>query len=177
MRLFQAFGLFFRVLTDGQFAEQISQLDPAKKQAELPKPSEEPKKKTSPKPKRNDAITLLAALQREARFVDIIREPLADYSNEQIGAAARDVLADCAKVIDRLLQIEPVTEGNEGDQVSTPNNVDPGIYQLTGNVSGDAPYSGALVHHGWKATKCELPEWSGTEESSQVISPVELEIG
>ena len=35
-------------------------------------------------PVRNDAISLLATLQREARFVDIVKEPLADYSDAQV---------------------------------------------------------------------------------------------
>ncbi len=36
---------------------------------------------------RSDAVTLLAALQREARLVDLIQENLAAYSDAQIGAA------------------------------------------------------------------------------------------
>ena len=52
-----------------------------------------------PAPRRSDAITLLAALQREARFVDLVQEPLGEYSDDQIGAAARDVLRDCREVL------------------------------------------------------------------------------
>ena len=177
MRLFQAFGVFFRVLTDGKFAEQLNSLGESESPKELPKPDDKEKKqKTPPKPSRNDALTMLAALQREARFIDIIKEPLADYSNEQVGAAARDVLSDCSKVIDRLFGIEPVLEGEEGSTVQTPDKVDPGVYQLTGNVSGDAPFSGSLIHHGWQATKCELPKWNGSDVSSQIIAPAEVEI-
>lgn len=178
MRLFQAFGLFFRVLTDAKFANQLQSLGDSENLPELPKPDEKPKKqKAAPGSSRNDAITMLAALQREARFIDIIKEPLADYSNEQVGAAARDVLSDCSKVIDRLFGIEPVLEGQEGVDVQTPDKVDPGVYQLIGKVTGEAPYSGSLIHHGWKATKCELPQWTGSEASSRIISPAEVEIG
>ena len=176
MRLIQAFGLFFRVLTDGKFAEQLKGLGDTESQPELPKPIEK-RKLASSAPSRNDAVTMLATLQREARFIDIVKEPLADYSNEQVGAAARDVLSDCAKVIDRLFGIEPVLDGEEGADVRTPDKVDPGVYQLTGNVSGDPPYSGKLVHHGWQTTKCDLPKWTGSDAGAKIISPAEVEIG
>ncbi|MFN7627817.1 MAG: DUF2760 domain-containing protein, partial [Pirellula sp.] len=39
---------------------------------------------------RNDAITLLAVLQRDARLLDLVHESLDDYSDEQIGGAARN---------------------------------------------------------------------------------------
>ena len=53
-------------------------------------------------PARSEAITLLAALQREARFVDFIQESLAGYTDAQIGAAARDVHRDCGTVLKRM---------------------------------------------------------------------------
>ena len=62
--------------------------------------------KKPPKAARSEAITLLATLQREARFVDFIKEPLDGYSDAQIGAAARDVHRDCGKVLDRLFAIQ-----------------------------------------------------------------------
>ena len=99
MRIFQALSAFFKVLFDRDFAARLSELvidegSPKATQAEAPpKPASAPAK---PKPPaRNDAITLLATLQREARFVDIVMEPLADYSDAQVGAATRDVLRDC----------------------------------------------------------------------------------
>ena len=79
----------------------------AKPQAKVePKPAA---RKPPPKPARSEAVTLLAALQREARFVDFIKEPLDGYSDAQIGAAARDVHRDCGKVLDRLLAIRGST--------------------------------------------------------------------
>ena len=41
---------------------------------------------------------------REARFVDLVNESLDGYSDAQIGAAARDVLRDSKKVLDRLFR-------------------------------------------------------------------------
>ena len=65
---------------------------------------------------RSDAITLLATLQREARFVDIVSEPLDGYSDAQIGAAARDVLRESGKVLNRLFSLKRVVDAEEGKQ-------------------------------------------------------------
>ena len=40
--------------------------------------------------------------------------------------------------------------------------IDAGRYRLIGNVAGQPPFHGRLVHHGWEATVCQLPAWSGT---------------
>jgi hypothetical protein len=139
-----------------------------------------PKPKLPPAPSRpirSEALTLLATLQREARFVDFIQEPLAGYSDAQIGAAARDVHRDCGKVLQRLFAFRPIVAGQEGAEVEVPAGFDPGRYRLTGNVTGQPPFRGRLVHPGWEATTCELPTWSGTEAAARVVSPVEVELG
>ncbi len=142
-----------------------------------PQPKSIPKSKpTPPPPARNDALTLLATLQREARFVDIVKEPLADYSDAQVGAAARDVLRDCGTVLDRLFDVQPIIDKEEGDDVDLAAGFDAGRYRVTGNVTGEAPYSGPLVHHGWEAKRCALPQWSGSKDAALVVAPVELEI-
>ena len=63
---------------------------------------------------RSDAINLLAALQREARFVDFIKEPIAGYSDAQIGAAVRDVHRDCGALLERLFGLKPIEIGRGG---------------------------------------------------------------
>ena len=142
-----------------------------------PQPNTIPKSKPAPAPPaRNDAITLLATLQREARFVDIVKEPLADYSDAQVGAAARDVLRDCGAVLDRLFDVQPIVDKEEGAEVDLPAGFDAGRYRVTGNVTGEAPYSGPLVHHGWEAKSCALPQWSGAKDAALVVTPAELEV-
>jgi len=180
MRIFQAIAVFFKVLFDRDFAAQLRQLAdgeglPVAAATEaLPKPKPTPAK---PKPPtRNDAITLLATLQREARFVDIVMEPLADYTDAQVGAATRDVLRDCGQILERLFAIRPVVDAEEGAAHETPAEVDAVRYRLTGNVAGQPPYRGQLVHHGWQATRCELPKWSGKEDVAMIVAPVELEL-
>lgn len=132
-----------------------------------------------PEPKaraRSEAITLLATLQREARLVDFLKEPLVGYSDAQIGAVARDVHRDCAKVLDRLFAIAPVVDQEDGTEVEVPAGFDAGRYRLSGNVVGEPPFRGRLVHHGWEATRCELPAWSGSDAGARIIAPVEVEM-
>jgi len=129
------------------------------------------------RPVRSEAITLLAALQREARFIDFIKEPLDNYSDAQIGAAVRDVHRDCAAVLERMFAIRPVVEQEEGSRVEVPAGFDAGRYRLTGNVAGEPPFTGALVHHGWEATTCNLPGYTGSQSAARVIAPAEVELG
>ena len=197
MRIFSALRVFWRLLGDARFAEQVQRLmaqstgsgdAAAAAGADLSGPSRGAAAATSPgssaatraaggtKPRRSDAISLLATLQREARFVDIVMEPLQDYSDEQVGAAARDVLKNCGDVLQRVFGLEPAVKVAEGSLFETPVDVDAGCYRLTGNVSGQPPYRGQVAHHGWRAAKCELATWSGSEQAALMIAPVEVEV-
>lgn len=178
MRFFQAFAVFFKFLFNREFAEQVAKVAegklpaPPAEKAPVPAPAA-PKSKP---PARSEAVTLLATLQREARFVDIVQEPLDGYSDAQVGAATRDVLRNCAKTLDRLFAIRPVVDAEEGSPHETPAKFNAALYSLTGNVSGEPPYRGTLVHRGWQVTKCELPTWSGTDDAAEIIAPAELEL-
>ena len=128
------------------------------------------------RPERSEAITLLAALQREARFIDFLQEPLDDYSDDQVGAAARDVHRQCHETLRRLLDILPITDRQEGTEIELPADFDPGQWRATGNVSSDSVIRGRVAHAGWRAAKCELPTWSGSEASALVLAPAEVEV-
>jgi len=139
-------------------------------------PRKVPQQPSSSRPVRSEALTLLATLQREARFVDFIMEPLGSYADAQIGVVARDVHRDCGEVIQRLFALQPVLADAEGAEVGVPAGFDAGRYRLTGNVAGEPPFRGQLIHAGWEATTCELPAWSGAAASARVVAPVEVEL-
>lgn len=126
-------------------------------------------------PSRSEALTLLAALQREARFVDLVHESLDGYTDAQIGAAARDVLRDCRKTLDRMFQLTPLLEQAEASAVDIPAGYDPNRYRVVGAPS-EPPCRGQLVHPGWRATQCQLPIWQGAEAAALIIAPAEVEI-
>ncbi len=150
---------------------QNSLVEAQEKPVPKPAPARQP-----PKPVRSEAITLLAALQREARFVDFIMEPLDSYTDAQIGAAVRDVHRDCAKTIARFFSLRAMVQQEEGSPIEVPPGFDAGRFRLTGNVAGDPPFRGRLVHHGWEAVELQLPAWSGTPQSARVVAPVEVEL-
>lgn len=129
-----------------------------------------------PRPGRSEALTLLAALQRESRLVDFLMEPLDGCTDQQVGAAVRDIQKDSRSVLERMFALEPLRSEPEGSSVSVPAGFDSGEFKLTGNIAGDAPYSGELMHAGWKASKTDVPSWNGKAESASIIAPAEVEI-
>jgi hypothetical protein len=181
-RIWLALRVFFLTLFKASVADQVEQVlgggaaggavtaaaEPAR-----PKPRPAP----GPRPGiRSEALTLLATLQREARLIDFVQEPLQSYTDAQIGAAARNIHRDCGKVLARLFAIQPILAELEGSPVEVPAGFDAGRYRLTGNVTGEPPFHGRLVHAGWQATLCDLPTWSGSEASARVLAPVEIEL-
>jgi len=186
-RLWIALRVFFLTLFRSDVARRVDQLlrdrrlgataTPAIAEAAKPKEKEKPKEPPAPRaPVRSEALTLLATLQREARFVDFVKEPLGAYSDAQIGAVARDVHRDCGTVLERLFALRPLQAVEEGSEVEVPPGFDAGRYRLIGNVAGQAPFRGRLTHHGWEATSCQLPAWSGSSEAARVVAPVEVEL-
>jgi uncharacterized protein DUF2760 len=183
------FTALFRIWGDAQFADQVKQLIEGRAQPVAPpepKPAAESRPLAEPKPvaeapkkkepARSDALSLLAVLQREARFVDFIKEPLAEYTDAQIGAAVRGVHKDCAAVLDRVFAVASLRAESEGADVEVPAGFDPAQFRLVGNVPDRAPIRGKLCHAGWRATKCDVPQWSGRDESALVIAPCEVEL-
>lgn len=180
-----AFRAFFKALFDRDVSNRISTaLDgdttPQKAIAEKKESSEpksRPEKPIAPaKPQRSDAIALLELLQREARFVDFMMESLDEYSDEQVGVAVRDVHRGSRELIDRIFSLEPIVTDEEGSEIEVPKDYSASSFRVVGNVSGDPPYQGELLHHGWQAKQVKLPKWSGKDDGLLVVAPVEVEV-
>ena len=165
MKLGLAVRTLFRVLGDTTFARQVKELmDGAGTKTEKAAPT------------RREALTLLATFQREGRLIDFLMEDIKGYSDAQIGAAVRDIHRDCAATMQRMFAMEPLTDLPEGGSVEVPAGFDPAMYHLTGAVAGEAPFKGTVRHHGWKAAKCDVPEWTGRDDSLLVAAPIDVEI-
>jgi len=184
-RLWIAVRAFFAVVARRDVADRVEELlNRGAPPKPVPTPESTKEKVTKPQPKkaeakapvRSEALTLLATLQREARLVDFLKEPLGEYTDAQIGAVARDVHRDCGKVLDRLFAPAPVVDQQEGADVEVPAGFDAGRYRLAGNVVGEPPFRGRLVHHGWEATRCDLPAWTGSASAARIVAPVEVEL-
>ena len=182
MRLFLAFRAFFSVLFRRDIADQVrislenKSIDIGQEKSDMKslettaptKPPTLPKSKSST---RSEALTLLSALQREARLMDLICEPLDQYNDAQIGAAARDVLRDSKKTLDRLFGIQHLSQSEEGTSIEIPSQPSPVRWRIIGKES----HRGTISHLGWQATKIEMPQWTGNAEDALVISATEVE--
>ena len=115
---------------------------------------------------------MLGILQRDARLIDFLMEDIAAYSDEQVGAAVRDIHTQARQSLERYLKLAPVIDAVEETVVNT-SGLDSASYKLIGNVppSGKAG-SGLLRHKGWKAEKVDLP----AAKPTVVLAPAELEI-
>ena len=121
------------------------------------------------------ALQLLGLLQREARFVDFIQEDVAPYTDAEIGAAARVVHEGCRKVLREHFSIQPVRSEAEGSRVTLQAGFDAAAVRLTGNVVGQAPFTGTLGHRGWQVTDVKLPQLTDPQ-AARIIAQAEVEL-
>ena len=121
------------------------------------------------------ALQLLGLLQREARFVDFIQEDVAPYSDAEIGAAARVVHGGCRKLLAEHFTLAPVRAEAEGSRVTLAAGFDAAAVRLTGNVVGQAPFTGTLRHRGWQVTQVRLPQLTDARAAA-IIAQAEVEL-
>lgn len=175
-------SLAFKVFFDGKaaFAAQRGITGQGEPAAVLPPAESGP---TSEQPPAVDpealreagAVHMLALLQRDGRLVDFLTEDVAAFSDADIGAAARVVHEGCKKALGHAVDLVPVRDEDEGARVTVPADFDPSAVLLTGNVTGEAPYTGTLAHAGWRATAVRLPAVSDTRDAG-IIAAAEVEL-
>ncbi len=155
----------FRMLRDPAFAEKVKPLL-------APPPPPEPPKPTRPS---GVPLWLLAILQREGRLVDFLLEDIKDVPDAQIGAGVRDIHNKCQKALKDHLVLEAVFPAQEGAQVEVQKEFDPSAVRLTGNVTGEPPFRGTLMHPGWRVKELKLtPPPRGHDDL--VLQPAEVEL-
>jgi len=147
----------------------------AKPAAAEDRPAPVAAKKADGTAQRDGALALLALLQREGRLVDFLREPLDSFTDADIGAAARDVHRGCKKVLEQCFAFEAVMPGEEDAKVSVPKGFDPGEVRLIGEARGEPPFAGTLRHHGWRATRAQLPALADGVDRT-IVAPAEVEV-
>jgi hypothetical protein len=167
-RIFFAFRSFFSILFSGALAPDIALAFGYSKAAPA-KPAAPPRPQAGPA---DGAVQILSLLQRDARLVDFLMEDISAYSDEQVGAAVRDVQAQSKQTLERYLQFQPVIDGVEGTYTKT-EGITQGAIKLIGNVpaNGKAP-GGLLRHKGWQAAKVDLP----AALPGMVLAPAEIEV-
>ena len=202
-RIAIAIGSFFAILGDARLAGQVARLRggealaadvaprevrvevpvekivevrvevPVEKRVEVP--VEKLVEKTVEIPTDTAALQLLGLMQREARFVDFIQEEVAPYTDAEIGAAARVVHEGCRKVLREHFAVQPVRSEAEGSRITLQAGFDAAAVRLTGNVVGQAPFTGTLGHRGWQVTQVKLPQLTDTQ-AAKIIAQAEVEL-
>jgi hypothetical protein len=121
------------------------------------------------------ALQLLTLLQQEARFIDFIQEDLSAYSDADIGAAARVVHEGSKKILNDYFTLEAIRSEEEETVVSILEGFNASEVRLTGNVVGNAPFNGTLIHKGWKVSEVKLPKLAVGHDAS-IVAPAEVEL-
>jgi hypothetical protein len=124
-----------------------------------------------------EIVSFLATLQEKGRLVDFLMDDINAYNDAQVGAAARVVHAGCKAALEEHFRIRPVREESEGSTVSVAAGYAPDEYRLLGKISGPAPFSGVLVHRGWKTEAVKLPRiLRSSPDRLPTIAPAEVEL-
>jgi hypothetical protein len=132
----------------------------------------EPKvKATTPE----SALQLLSLLQKEARFIDFMQEDLKGFADAEVGAAARVIHDGGQKVLSEYFTLVPVRTEEEESRLSIPAGFNPSEVRLTGNVVGEAPFNGTLIHRGWKVAEVKLPKLADGYDAT-IVAPAEVEL-
>jgi hypothetical protein len=173
-RLTLALRAFWRILADGEFAGSVLRLEQGKPTLSAPE-SERSKPASLRETLPESALQLLALLQQEGRFVDFLEENVTAYSDAEIGGAARVVHEGCRKVVRDYLQIEPVRIEAEGVRLTLAAGFDAAAVRLTGNVVGQPPFTGTLMHRGWRVAQIKLPKLAEGHDV-RVLAPAEVEL-
>jgi uncharacterized protein DUF2760 len=125
----------------------------------------------------SEVVNFLAILQERGRFVDFLMDDIAGYSDAQVGAAGRVLHGGCKAVLLEHFGIRPMREESEGSKVTVPTGYAPDDYRLVGKISGEAPFTGTLVHHGWRVEWVKLPRLlRASPDRLPAIAPAEVEL-
>jgi Domain of unknown function (DUF2760) len=123
-----------------------------------------------------EIAAFLALLQEKGRLVDFLMEDVTGYDDAQVGAAARVIHQGCKEVLKEHFRITSVSVAQEGSQVTVPAEYAADEYRLIGKISGNPPFSGKLIHKGWKTDYVKLPRMTKSG-GLPAIAPAEVEVG
>jgi hypothetical protein len=155
-----AFKAFFKAFKDPEKGQQFIEETDVPKQVDVADTAH---------------LRLLSYLQQTGRLIDFLKEDIAPFSDAQVGAAVRKIHQDCQQILEDLVTIRPLREEGEGSLIQIPKGYNPSEVKIVGNVKGEPPFSGVVVHRGWKVHKRSLPKKIG-EQTVDVICPAEIEI-
>jgi hypothetical protein len=175
-RILLAFRAFFHILFKGRLSDALASSLGLSRRAAAPASAAKPSASTAaPAVQTSDgALQMLGILQRDSRLLDFLMEDVAAYSDDQIGAAVRELHDQCRDSVSRYVTLQPVIDGVEGTFVQAPSK-DPNLVKFVGNVPAKPPSGGTLRHKGWRAAKVNLPALAAKQDAT-ILAPAEIEI-
>lgn len=173
-RIALAFKAFFSILFKDVLPEDIASAFGYVKESALPKAA--PVAKPAVEVRTADgALQMLSLLQRDARLIDFLMEDINGYTDDQVGAAVRNLHEQSRLTLDRYVTLRPVIDGVEGTTARFDQR-DPYAVKLLGNVPADGKASsGVLRHKGWRVEKVDLPKIPAGQ-NVKILAPAEVEI-
>jgi hypothetical protein len=121
------------------------------------------------------ALQFLGLLQKEARFIDFIKEDITNYSDADVGVAARVVHEGCNKALNEHFTLASIRSEQEGEKITLPQGFDSSLVRLTGNIIGSAPFTGTLVHRGWQVTDIRMAKLT-QGHNANILAAAEVEL-
>jgi len=122
-----------------------------------------------------EVVAFFALLQEKGRLVDFLMEDITSYDDTHVGAAARVIHQGCREVLQGHFKITAISEYEEGSQVTLPAGYAKEQYRIVGNLNGEPPFTGTLIHKGWKTEFVKLPRIVETQRLP-AIAPAEVEL-
>ena len=172
MKIGLAFRSFFNLLFGGELsAGTLAALGLSKRTAAPVKPAAPA---AAARTTADGALQFLGILQRDSRLVDFLMEDITSYSDDQVGAAVRELHDQCRDAVARYVTLQPVIDGVEGTFAKAPGT-DPNVVKFIGNVPATPPSGGTLRHKGWRAAKIDLPALAAKQDAA-ILAPAEIEI-
>ena len=110
-----------------------------------------------------------------AGSIEVVENFLPDA---QVAAVARVVHTGCREALQSTFTLEPLQAAQEGSTVTLAPGFDPAAHRLLGRVAGAAPFTGKLLHRGWRNTGAvKLPHASdAAKPHTGIIAPAEIEL-
>ncbi len=158
-----AWQLAWRTLTRPAFTPAAQQT----LQSDLPAADDQPS--ISP------AVQLLSLLQQEGRLLDFLEEDIASHNDAQIGSAVRVVHEGCRRALREHFTIETICPEPEGSAIRLEPGFDAQEISISGQVTGQPPFTGTLLHPGWRVTDGRLPALAPGHDPN-IIAPAEVEL-
>jgi hypothetical protein len=123
----------------------------------------------------SEIVAFFALLQEKGRLIDFLMDDIAGYEDAEVGAAARVVHQGCRQILDEYFKISAISEAQEGAQVTLPAGYPTDQYRIVGKLAGEPPFTGTLLHKGWKTNSVKLPRIL-TSGKLPAIAPAEVEL-